>query len=70
MIEIRKKEGESPTSHLYRFLKKIKQSGVLKEAKKRKFRDRNVSKRRRKLSALKRVKKRSEFEEKKKLGIL
>jgi len=70
MIEIKKKEGESPTSHLYRFTKKVQQSGVLKESKKRKFLKRTINKRQRRLSALNREQKKQEFKRARKLGIL
>jgi ribosomal protein S21 len=70
MVEVRKKEGESGASLLYRFSKKIKQSGVLREAKKRRFSKRPVTKRQRRLSALHREQKRKKFEQAKKLGIL
>lgn len=70
MIDIKKKDGESPTSHLYRFTKKVQQSGILKEAKKRKFKKRNENKRSRRVSALSREKKKKEFAEARKLGIL
>ena len=69
MVEIKKKDGESPTSHLHRFLKKVRQSGVLKEARKRKFKTRNINKTKRRLSALKREKKKKEFQRNRKLGI-
>lgn len=70
MIEIKKKEGESAASHLFRFSKKIHQSGVLKEAKKRKFFGRAENKRRRRQSAIHREQKAVEFKKAKKLGIL
>lgn len=44
MIDIKKKDGESPNSMIFRFIKKVQQSGVLKEAKKRKFYSRKNTK--------------------------
>lgn len=70
MIIVKKKEEESASALLFRFTKKIKQSGVLKEARRRRFRDRPVGKRRRKLSALHRETKKKEFAHKKKMGLL
>ena len=70
MLEVKKKEGESPTTHLYRFMKKVKQSGILKEAKKRKYHDRPINKRQRRASALHRELKKKEIAKAKKLGIL
>jgi len=69
-IEIRKKENESVQSLIFRFSKKIKQSGILTEARKRQFKERNQNKRKRRLSAIYRAKKREEYERMKKLGIL
>ena len=37
MIEVKKKEGESSSGLLFRFSKKVRQSGVLKEVRKRKM---------------------------------
>jgi ribosomal protein S21 len=68
MIEIKRKEGESVNAFLYRFTKKMQQSGVLKEAKKRRFRSRDVNKHGQKASALYRLEKRKEMERLKKLG--
>ena len=52
MLEIRKKEGESTGSFLYRFGKRVKQSGILKEVKKRRFKGRAVNRRKVRLAAL------------------
>ena len=68
MIEVKRKEGESPNAFLYRFTKKIQQSGVLKEAKKKRTYSRVVNKRARKDSALYRIAKRIDMEHLKKLG--
>jgi ribosomal protein S21 len=70
MIEIKRREGESLGVFLYRFTKKVRQSGILLEAKKRRFKDRPVSKRSRRLSALYREQKRKELEKMKKLGLV
>ena len=68
-IVVKKREGESDSALIYRFSKKIKRSGVLKEAKSRRFRDRAVSRIKKRLSALHREQKRKERERAKKLGI-
>ena len=68
MIEIKKKEGESTNAFIYRFTKKIQQSGVLKEAKKRRFSDRKLNKRSKKDSAIYRSKRKTEIEKERKLG--
>ena len=69
-VEVRKREGESPNSILFSFTKKVKRSGILKEARARKFHKRPVSRIKRKLSAIHRDVKRAEVERMKKLGLL
>ncbi|MGB9609109.1 MAG: small ribosomal subunit protein bS21 [Minisyncoccia bacterium] len=69
-IEVRKKEGESVQSLIFRFTKKVKQSGILTEARKRQFRERPQSKLKKRRSAIYRSEKKKEFEKKKKLGLL
>jgi ribosomal protein S21 len=68
-MEIKKREGESPNSLIFRFTKKTQQSGVLKETRKRRFYKRSTSRIKRRASALHRRKKRQEFERAKKLGV-
>lgn len=67
-IELRKKEGESVGSFLYRFNKKMKQSGILKEVKKRRFKHRPLNKQKTRLAALYRKKKAGELAQLKKYG--
>lgn len=69
-MEVRKKEGEAVGSLIYRFLKRVQQSGVLREAKKRRFRGRPQNRLKRKISALHREQKKKELERAKKLGEL
>jgi len=69
-IEVKKKSGESASSLLYNFTKRIKRSGVLKEARKRRFHKRRVSRLKRRFSAIHRENKRKEINEARKLGIL
>lgn len=68
MIEIKRKEGESSNAFLYRFTKKIQQSGILKEAKKKRFSSRSQNKHARKQSALYRSAKKAEITRAKKAG--
>lgn len=70
IVHIQKREGESPMSLLYRFTKKVQQSGVLKEARKRRFHHRTVNKTKRRSSALHRETKKREIEHAKKMGLL
>lgn len=70
MIEVRKKEGESAASLIARFTKKVKQSGVLKEMRKRRFKVRTPNRNKRRALALKREAKRGEMEHLRKMGKL
>ncbi len=69
-VGVRKRGGESASALLYRFSKKVKQSGVIKEFRKRKFHERTHGKRQRRLSAIHRENKRAELERMRKLGLL
>jgi len=69
-MKLKRREGESTGAFLYRFSKKVRQSGILREAKKRKFRHRPVSKYKKRLSALHREQKKKEVEKAKKMGTL
>ena len=70
MVKVVKKEGESASALIFRFSKKIKQSGVLKEARKRRFHGRAPNKRKRRVSAKHRDEKKREIDRMKKLGLL
>jgi ribosomal protein S21 len=70
MIEVRKKERETPSALVFRFLKRVKRSGVLREVRRRRFHDRSVSRLDRKLSALHRVEKKAEFKRMRKMGLV
>lgn len=67
-MEIRKKEKESVAGLLYRFNLKMKQSGILREAKKRRFHQRPVNRRKKRISAIYREAKKKEMEKARKLG--
>ncbi len=69
MIEVRKRENESPNALLYRFTKRVKRSGVLLEARKRAFHKRPPSKQKKRLAAIKREQKRQEILRMRKLGL-
>lgn len=68
MIEIKRKDRESANAFLYRFTKKIQQSGVLKESKKKRFFSRSKNKHTLKESALYRDGRQKEVARMKKLG--
>ena len=67
-IKVRKEEGESAGSLIFRFNKRVNQSGVLREFKGRRFRTRDQNRNQRRASALRREEKRSAFEKARKLG--
>lgn len=68
MIEIRKKEGETVGSFLFRFNKRIKHSGVLKEMRKRKNRRRVENDTKRHATALYRVEKQTAIQHERRYG--
>lgn len=70
MIETRKKEGESSNSLIFRFSKKVRQSGIMAETRKRRFKDRPENRRRRRLAAIHRSEKNAERARLKKLGLV
>lgn len=69
-IEVKKKEGETTGSLFFRFSKKVRQSGILAEARKRRFAARNENRRKRRNSAVYRAAKQAEMVRLKKLGLL
>ncbi len=69
-MQVRKKEGETIGSLLYRFSKKVQQSGVLKEAKKRRFFKRSQNRNKRKLAAMYREERMKEVVKDKKMGLV
>jgi len=67
-MEIKRNEGESIPSLIYRFNRRMQQSGILKEVKKRRFYDRAESKIKRRDSAMYKSAKALEVIRLKKLG--
>ncbi len=67
-INLKKKEGESNNSLIYRFTKKVMQSGVLRQFKSKRYHNRTVNRNKRRLSALHRGKKREEVKRAKRMG--
>lgn len=70
IMELKRREGEATSSFLYRFSKKMQQSGILIEAKKRKRKARSTSKSKRRLSALHKEQKKKEVSKARKMGTL
>lgn len=68
MVSLKRREGETISAFLYRFTKRVRQSGVLLEAKKRRFKNRHISKSKRKVSALYKSQKKKEMDKLRKLG--
>ncbi|MBI4087541.1 MAG: hypothetical protein HY434_01800 [Candidatus Liptonbacteria bacterium] len=69
MIEAKRKQGESSSALLFNFSKRVKRSGVLREARARSFYHRKTSRLKRRLSAIHRSAKKKEMERAKMLGI-
>ena len=67
-LVVKKKPKETPLELFYRFTKKLSRSGIIKEAKRRLFRDRNLSETKKREKALYREMKIKELQKLKKLG--
>ncbi|MBI2013605.1 MAG: hypothetical protein HYS87_02150 [Candidatus Colwellbacteria bacterium] len=67
-VLVKKRKGETDSSLIYRFGKRIQQSGVLKEARKRKFSKRTQNKTARRRSAAYKAKRKEEVTRLRKLG--
>ncbi|MBI4034065.1 MAG: 30S ribosomal protein S21 [Candidatus Brennerbacteria bacterium] len=68
VIEVKKRENENLGSLLFRFQKRVKQSGIMREARNRRFHKRSVNRIKRRASALHRVKKERELARERKYG--
>ena len=68
-LKVEKKERETTQSLIRRFSKAIKRSGILKEARKRRFFRRPLSDKAKKVAALRKLKAGEEYERKEKLGL-
>lgn len=69
-LQVQKQGRESSQNLIRRFSRKIRRSGILREARKNRFQQRPQSKQLKKRSALRRVDKKKEYDELKKLGKL
>jgi len=67
-MEVKRKEGEAASSLVYRFNKRVQQSGLMKEVKKRRFNKRAVSKIKKRISAIYKDVKMKEVQKLRKLG--
>ncbi|MEK7149702.1 MAG: hypothetical protein AAB757_01880 [Patescibacteria group bacterium] len=69
-LEIKRKEGESNSAFLFRFTKKMQQSGILKESKRRRTLKRGINKNKRRTAAIYRDTKKKEVLKAKKMGLI
>lgn len=69
-IKVRKREGESVNTLLYRFNKRVQQSGLVREVRKRQFRKRAENRTKRKNSALYRKDKEVVMARERKFGLM
>ena len=69
-LEIKRKQGETSSALMFNFTKRMKRSGILKEARKRLFYARTTSRIKRKASAIHRNEKKIEVDRARKLGTL
>jgi ribosomal protein S21 len=69
-IRVKKREGESVNTLIYRFNKRVQQSGLVREVRKRQFRKRAVNRRKRKDSALYRMGKQEAIARDRKFGLI
>jgi len=67
-LEVKRKERENSQNLVRRFSKRVQQSGILRKARKTKFRKREKSRNMEKKAALRREKMKGEYEKLKKLG--
>ncbi len=67
-LEIKKQERETSQSLIRRFSKRIKQSGIILEVRRRRFKNRTKSRPMRQRSALRRLDAQKEYKRKVKLG--
>ena len=67
-LEVRKKEKESSQSLIRRFTKAVQKSGILVQTRARKFRERKLSKEKKKRAALRREELKKYYQKLKKLG--
>lgn len=69
-LEITKKERETSQGLIRRFSKRVKQSGILRRVRKRKYKQRKKSRQLKNRAALRREEKKKEYQKKKKLGLI
>ncbi len=69
-LEVQKKDRENNNSLVHRFTRSVIQSGIIKEARSRRFRIRPLSKNAKKKAALRKVRAKIEYDKKLRMGQL
>ncbi len=67
-LEVTRKEKENNSSLVYRFTRSVIQSGIIREARSRRFFQRPMSKTAKKRAALRKIRAKEEYEKKLKAG--
>lgn len=62
MLEVRRRKNEPISAFLHRFSTRVKQSGILREARKRRYHSRPVNRAKRRANAIYRAERKKEFE--------
>ncbi len=70
MVEVTKKDRETPTSMIRRFSRRMQQSGILLRSRKLRFFRRRPSRTQRRDAAMRRIEKQRDYERQAKLGKL
>ncbi len=67
-LEVKRKEKENNSSIVHRFTRSVIQSGIIREARSRRFRVRPLSKNAKKRAALRKVRAKEQYDKKWKMG--
>lgn len=67
-LEVKRKEKENNNSLVHRFTRSVIQSGIIKEARSRRFRERPLSDNAKKKSALRKIRAKEEYNRKWRMG--
>lgn len=67
-IEVKKSKNETPASLIRRFTKKVQESGVVRKAKSKRYKERNMSEYKKKKNTLRKISRREQVEKLKRLG--
>jgi len=67
-LEVRRKEKENNSSIVHRFTRSVIQSGIIKEARSRRFYTREISENAKKKAALRKVRAKEEYNKKWRMG--